>query len=122
MPNTAIFVGILLIIIGFVGYINGMMTDKASMTALIPTAFGVLIALTGLVARAKESSRKTMMHIAAGVALLGFLAVGGRMLSKFSELSMSPAVISQALTAIVCLIFVIMAVRSFVNARRAGNV
>lgn len=122
MPNTAIFVGILLIIIGFVGYINGMMTDKASITALIPTAFGVLIALTGLVARAKESSRKTMMHIAAGVALLGFLAVGGRMLSKFSELSMSPAVISQALTAIVCLIFVIMAVRSFVNARRAGNV
>lgn len=122
MPNTAIFVGIILIVIGFVGYINGMMTDKASFTALIPAIFGALIAIAGLVARANEGLRKHMMHLAAAVALIGFLAVGGRMLSKFSELSMTPAVISQALTAIVCLIFVIMAVRSFINARREGAV
>ena len=122
MPNTAIFVGIILIVIGFVGYINGMMTDKASFTALIPAIFGALIAIAGFVARANEGLRKHMMHLAAAVALIGFLAVGGRMLSKFSELSMTPAVISQALTAIVCLIFVIMAVRSFINARREGAV
>lgn len=122
MPNTAIFVGIVLIIIGLVGYINGMMTDKASFTALIPAIFGALIAIAGAVARANEGLRKHMMHLAAAVALIGFIAVGARLVSKFSELTMSPAVISQALTAVVCLIFVIMAVRSFIDARRAGNV
>lgn len=119
MPITAIVCGILLILIGVAGYVNGMMHDKGSITALIPAFIGILLALFGAVAASKEGLRKHLMHAAVVVALLGFIATAGRLVSKFAELTMSPAVLSQASTAIVCLAFVILAIRSFAAARRA---
>lgn len=117
MPTTAIICGVILILIGVVGYVNGAMHDKASVTALIPAFIGVLLALLGAVSGAKVSLRKHLMHVAVVVALLGFIATAGRLVSKLSELTMSPAVISQASTALVCLAFVILAIRSFAAAR-----
>jgi len=107
----------LLSLIGIAGYVHGMMNDKASLTALIPFAFGTVLEVLGFVARGNESLRKHLMHVAVVVALLGFVMTAGRLLMKMSELSMSPAVMSQAATAVVCLIFVVLAVRSFVAAR-----
>lgn len=118
MPVTAIVCGILLILIGIVGYINGMMTDKASVTALIPAFIGVVLALLGVLSQMKESLRKHLMHAAVIVALLGFIATAGRLVSRLSELSASPAVLSQVSTAIICLVFVVLAIRSFAAARR----
>jgi hypothetical protein len=117
MPNTAIGCGALLVLIGVVGYIVGMMNDRASMTALIPALIGVILLLLGWFAAAKENLRKHLMHAAVLVALLGFIATAGRLISRLGELTMSPAVISQAATALVCLAFVILAVRSFAAAR-----
>jgi hypothetical protein len=57
------------------------------------------------------------MHAAVIVALLGFLLPLGRLLSKLSDLTLSAAVISQAAMSLVCLIFVVLAVRSFIAAR-----
>lgn len=118
MPLTAIVCGILLSLIGIAGYANGMMNDKASLTALIPFAFGTVLETLGVVARAKEGLRKHLMHAAVVVALVGFIMTAGRLIMKMSELTMSPAVISQAATAIVCLVFVLLAVNSFIAARR----
>ena len=118
MSTTSIICGVLLIIIGIVGYVNGVMTGHASYTALIPAVIGAVLAILGAVAGAKEDLRKHLMHAAAVVALLGFIATAGRLLSKMSELTASPAVISQVLTALVCLIFIILAGRSFGAARR----
>lgn len=119
MPTTSILFGIILTVIGIIGYIHGMTNDKASLTALIPAVFGLLLAIFGAVANAKESLKKHMMHAAAAVALLGFIATAGRLIPRISELTFSAAVISQVAMCLICLLFVILAVRSFAQARLA---
>lgn len=121
MPSISIICGILLILIGIAGYLIGVTNDKASITALIPAFIGLILAVCGMLGMKYEGSLKHLMHAAIVVALLGFIATAGRLVSKMSELSASPAVLSQAATAIVCLAFVILAVRSFAAARRERN-
>ena len=118
MPITAVIFGGLLILTGIVGYVHGVMNDRASLTAFIPAAFGLVIAILGLAAQAKESLRKHLMHAAVVVGLLGFLVPAGRLISKFSELSLSAAVVSQLVMALLCLVFVLLCIRSFIAARR----
>ena len=115
MPTTAILFGVILIALGIVGYV---MTGQSSVTALIPSFFGIALAGLGLAANVKESLRKHLMHGAVVVALLGFIATAGRLLSRLSELTATPAVISQAIMAAVCLVFVILAIKSIAAARR----
>ena len=117
MPFTAIIFGVILIVVGAAGYVHGMMNDKASVTALIPAFFGIVLAGLGAAANASEGLRKHLMHAAVTVALLGFILTAGRLVSKFSELTMSAAVISQIAMASICLIFVILSIRSFIAAR-----
>ncbi len=120
MPSTSIACGTLLVLIGILGYVNGVMTNHESMTALIPAFFGIILVLLGVFARRSEGMRKHLMHAAVIVALLGFLATAGRLVSKMSELTYSAAVVSQVSMALVCLLFVILAIKSFADARR-GN-
>lgn len=117
MPSTAINFGRVLILIGIIGYVYGFMDGYASPTALIPAFFGIALMALGHVARAKDGLRKHLMHAAVIVALIGFLASAGRLLSKFTEISLSAAYISQITTAVVCFLFVVVSVRSFMNAR-----
>jgi len=117
MPITSIICGSLLVLIGFIGYGYGIMNGNASLTALIPAAFGSVLEILGFVAKSNEGMRKHLMHAAVLVALLGFIMTAGRLLMKINELSFGPAVISQLSMAIVCLVFVILAVRSFIAAR-----
>ncbi len=121
MPSTSIICGVLLILIGIAGYINGAMTENKSVTALIPAFIGIVMVLLGVLAGMKEGLRKHLMHAAIVVALLGFIGTAGRLVSRISELSASPAVLAQASTAIVCLAFIILAIRSFSAARRERN-
>ncbi len=120
MPTVAVISGILLILIGLAGYIHGMTTGHGSITALIPAVIGIVIAGTGLLSNIREGLKKHLMHVAVVVALIGFIATAGRLISRLSEISLSPAVLSQAATAIVCLVFMILAIRSFAAAR-LGN-
>ena len=122
MPFTAILFGALLVLTGIIGYIHGVLNDKASLTAFIPAAFGFLISIFGLAAQARESLRKHMMHGAVVVGLLGFLVPAGRLASKYSELTLSAAVVSQLVMALLCLVFVVVCVRSFIAARRNSAV
>lgn len=121
MPFTAVIFGVILIVVGVAGYVHGMMNEKASITALIPAFFGVVLAGLGAAANASEGLRKHLMHAAVTVALIGFILTAGRLASKFSELTMSAAVISQIAMASVCLIYVILSVRSFIAARAADK-
>jgi uncharacterized membrane protein len=118
MPATAIVFGVVLILLGIVGYVVAVTNNNASVTALIPAFFGAALAILGVLSQLKESLRKHLMHVAVVVALLGFIATAGRLISRLGELTASPAVISQALMAIVCLVFVVLAIRSFAAARR----
>ena len=118
MPSTSIVSGVLLILIGIAGYLFSIADGNTSLTALIPAAFGILLVIFGFVARTNENLRKHLMHAAVVVALLGFLIPMGRILSKLGDIKVSLAVMSQVSMALVCLLFVILGVRSFIQARR----
>ena len=118
MPATSIVTGVILILIGLVGYAYGVSTGHASVTALIPAFFGIVLGVLGLLARAKENLRMHLMHAGVVVALIVFILPTGRLFSKMNDLTWSVAVISQAAMALVCLIFVVLAIQSFAAARR----
>ncbi len=119
MASTTIALGVALIILGLAGY---FLTGAASYTALIPAAFGVVIGLLGLVAR-DESKRKHAVHAAVVVALLGFLGSARGIMQLggvFDGTAARPAaVVSQTVMALLTLGYIVMAVRSFMAARRS---
>jgi len=120
MANTTMTVGVLLILLGLWGYFG---TGTSSPTALIPAAFGVLLLISGAIARNPEK-RKMAMHIAVVVGLLGFLG-SVRGLTKLGavlgggDVARPQAVIAQSIMAIVTGIFTVLCVRSFIAARRS---
>ncbi len=122
MPSTAIFFGFLLIFLGAGGYVYGTMNGNASLTALIPAIFGVLLIAFGAAARSMENLRKHLMHGAVLVGLLGFLATVSSFLKIPALLAGTAerpaAVVTQLMMALICLVFVILCVKSFVDARR----
>ena len=133
MPSTAITFGILLILIGLggFGYAAAFMLQPGEpvtkvMTALIPAFLGLILAVLGWAAKSKENLRKHLMHAAVLVGLLGFLATVSSVLklpALFAGTAERPlAVVSQFLTAIICLVFVLLCVKSFIDARRSGAV
>lgn len=122
MAITAIYCGILLILVGVVGYVYGMTTGHASPTALIPAAFGLLLLVLGFIARAKESLRKHIMHVAVLVGLIGFLIPAIRLLMNYATISVNAAFLSQLAMSLICLIFVVLCVKSFIDARRSEKI
>ncbi len=118
MPSTAIWSGVLLILIGFIGYVFSIIDGNTSWTALIPAAFGLLLVILGFGAKSKENLRMHLMHAAVIVGLLGFLIPAWRIVSKISDIRVSLAVLSQAAMALICLVFVVLCVKSFIDARR----
>jgi hypothetical protein len=117
VSTVALVTGVLLVLTGIGGY-----AAFHSPTALIPVAFGVLLAACGLVAR-KEHLRRHALHAAAAVALLGFLPSVPGLLGipdlLAGEAARPAAVVLRSVMAILCLAFLVVAVRSFVAARRA---
>ena len=123
MATTAIWFGLALILLGVGGWAA---TGAESPTALIPAAFGLILAVVGFLAR-DHARRKLMMHIAVVVGLLGFLG-SVRGLAKIGAViagdavERPAAVVSQSIMAVLCLVFTFLCVRSFINARRARSV
>lgn len=122
MSSISIACGILLILIGIAGYGYGMMSGGASPTALIPAIFGLILVILGVVGNAKENLRKHLMHVAVIVGLLGALGTASSFLKIASVINGTAerpaAVVAQFATAIVCLIFVVLCIKSFVDARK----
>ncbi|HEY2847013.1 MAG TPA: hypothetical protein VGI80_04295 [Pyrinomonadaceae bacterium] len=118
MPSTATWSGRILVLIGIVGYAWGYFNPPFSYTSLIPAGFGVALMLLGHLSVMVDSMRKHFMHIAVVIGLLGFLAALGGLFRKGLPTMLSAGVISQIAMALVCLAFVVLAVRSFIAARR----
>jgi preprotein translocase subunit Sss1 len=117
MASTTIVFGILLTLLGLVGY---AMT-RTSMTALIPSLFGLLLLILGLLARS-ESIRKHAMHAAAAVALIGGVGALIPLLRTPSGVRPAMAVFSQVAMVVLTAVFVALCVRSFIAARRARKI
>lgn len=117
MPANAKWCGRLLIAVGLVGYIYGY-TWRRELDRSDTRLFGVvLMGLGHLAPRTAEATRKHVMHAAVLVALIGFIAASGRLLPRLADLTASAATISQVAMAVICLVFIVLAVRSFAAAR-----
>jgi hypothetical protein len=125
--------GVLVALVGVAGYIATHFWH-----ALIPVVLGVLLILLGLVANTEDVKRRMVaMHIAVTVGLLGFLgtipgliAMVGFVIGTHQETANERIEVGtlsvhklaaevQSATSILCLIFVLLCVRSFIAARRA---
>jgi hypothetical protein len=117
---VAIGLGIILVVMGVGGYV-GADPDHKSMTALIPTWFGLAFLILGLLAL-KDQYRKHAMHLAAALGVLGVIGGAMRPASKLvngESLQMTTPTILQLSMMILCAVFVGLCVRSFIAARRA---
>jgi fluoride ion exporter CrcB/FEX len=119
LATTTIGFGVVLIVLGAAGYIG---TGMEHPTALIPAAFGLLLAIFGAMAR-DEKKRKMAMHIAVTVGLLGFLGTVSGLVKLATLLSggqveRPAAVWAQSIMAVLMAVYVAMCVKSFIDARR----
>jgi hypothetical protein len=120
MPIITLVLGVLLIALGLT---MRAISESPSMTILIPAFLGAALALCGGLAL-RQGLRKHAMHAAAAVALLAILgSVGGLVklpaLLAGGEVERPLAVIARSITAVLCLAYLGLAIRSFVVARLA---
>ena len=125
MAWPTLIIGSLLVLVGIVGYGTATPnpeTGQISPTALIPAFIGGVLILCGIFAF-NDKFRKHTMHLAAMVGLFGF--VGGfmplvRQYSKTGEFDPTkPSAVSGELMILICAVFVVMCVNSFIQARKA---
>lgn len=118
MPLNSLLAGVLLVILGLVGY--SLSDAKHPVTALIPAGWGILLVICGGIAMAAPGTRKHVMHAVAGLALLGLLLAGGRLIMVLADDQPdSPlGVGSLALMALINGVLLVLCVRSFIAARR----
>ena len=119
MAKLSVVFGLILIILGLISYLG---ISSESITALIPAFLGVPVFVLGLLANS-EKYLKHSMHSAAVLMLLGFGGTVGGLIKFFrmlgGEVFERPSAITiQAIMAVLCLIFLIFAIKSFIDARR----
>ena len=126
MPFVAILCGGLLVALGLDGFLGSIgliqPAELHKQTALIPAYLGGGLILCGLIAL-KQNMLKHAMHFAALLGLIGLLAGAGMGLPKLPKLlageAERPAAVREQLwMAGVCLVFVVLCVISFIQARR----
>lgn len=122
MAKLTIAFGVLLGIIG-AGYFVG--TGSTHPTALIPVWFGCALVVCGLLSLTENARRRMLwMHIAVTIGLFGFLFPGFMAIKEWiaahgGPLAHPAAVQEQAIMSVVCLVFTLLCVRSFIAARRS---
>jgi hypothetical protein len=121
MAKLTIVFGVVLIGVGAWGFFG---TGSVHPTALIPAYFGLVMAWSGVLANTENPKRRMLwMHIAVTVGLLGFPGAGAMAIVEYTKAHGGPlahpvAVESQTAMAGICLVFVMLCVRSFIAARR----
>ena len=119
MAQLTIVIGLVLIVLGAIGYVA---TDMVSPTALIPAVFGLVLLALGFYGRS-EKSRRIAMHLAMGIALVGILGTMRGLVQLPAALSggdvaRPAAVIAQGVMALLLIVYLGLGIRSFANARR----
>lgn len=119
MAKITLVFAVLLIAVGLVGFVG---TGSQHPTALIPTWFGVVLGIFGFLSMSQnESRRKLFAHINVTIGLIGFVfTVMGLIHFVMGNLGANPpATEAKAAMSFLCLVYVILCVRSFIAARRA---
>ena len=122
MAKLTIGFGILLVLLGVFGFVA---TGSAHPTALIPSAIGLFFVLFGVMANADDSKKRMLwMHISVTVALLAFIGtipadIDTIRLAHGAYFAHPAAVEEKGALSLLCLIYVLFCVRSFIAARRS---
>ena len=120
MAKLTIAFGILLILLGA----GAFLIVGHHPHTLIPAGFGLLLAIFGALANTTDTKRRMLfMHISVTLGLLGFLGtipgmIGIVRMWSGHIVARPDAAKVQALMGSICLIFVLLCVRSFIAARR----
>jgi len=122
MAKLSIVLGIVLILLGLISYFG---ISSESVTALIPSFIGIPMLVLGFIAL-NEKYKKHAMHGAAVLMLIGFGGTISGLIKFFrmlggEEFERPTAITVQALMAVLCLIFLILAIKSFIDARRGKS-
>jgi|WetSurMetagenome_2_1015567.scaffolds.fasta_scaffold1209281_1 uncharacterized membrane protein len=115
MPKISVVFGIFLSVIGLYGY-YGM--GKVSVTALIPLFIGVLIIILGVLAF-NEKRIKHSMHAASVLMLMGLIGSLYRLTHKVFLGNIDGSAMILILVSMFCIMFLILAINSFIEARKA---
>jgi hypothetical protein len=121
----AIGLGVVLIVLGVGGYFY---IDRTSVTALIPAFFGAVFVVLGVLA-VNDRFRKHAMHLAAMLGLIGLVVPAIRGFPKLIALlsgedmqrSAAAAAVINSAMAVLCGVFVVLCIRSFIAARRSRS-
>ena len=123
MARTTIIFAAALIILGVGVFI---VTGSHAPTALIPAWFGIALGILGLLANTPNTQRRMLfMHIAVTIGLLGFIFPGIRAAGDLVKLMQNQTILrpiamwEELAMAVICFLFVLLSVRSFITARRA---
>jgi thiol:disulfide interchange protein len=120
MAKLTLVFGVLLLILGAAAYL----TLGHHPHTLIPALFGLLLVVFGALANTADAKRRMLfMHIAVTVGLLGFLGtipgiIGVLQMAAGYSIARPDAAKVQAIMGSICLVFVLLCVRSFIAARR----
>jgi hypothetical protein len=126
LAKVTLIFAILLVVLGLVGFIG---TGAAHPTALIPLYIGVALGIGGFLAISpNEGRRKLFMHVNVTIGLLGFVGAAGEIVrsslhSAAAGTTLDPiALTAKSALAALLLLYIVLCVRSFIEARRTGKV
>jgi hypothetical protein len=125
MAIPTLVISVLLILVGVGGYLLGHpdpVTHHVGPTALIPAAVGVVLGILGAISFC-DKARKHAMHVAAMVGLLAGLGDAVQLVKTILNTTTAPEVrqlklISMSLTLVLCVVFLVLCIRSFIQARK----
>ena len=112
IPNLAMLSGSILILWGFFSYIA---SDSGSITALIPSFFGVPLLILGFLSIRNESNKHHYMHASMIVALISVL--GGFRIFQIEDAS-NLTLASHLILLVVGIIFMVGGILSFRHNRK----
>ncbi len=118
MSKITLFVGLALIAVGAFFYLTA---ETKAFTALIPAFIGLPVAILGAIAAANpaEKVRKHTAHFAVMLTLIGALGGIAMGLKNMGAEGKERAVAAQLIMGVICIVHVVMSVRSFIAARKA---
>lgn len=114
MVRASTIIGALLVALGVGAYYG---TSRASLTALIPAAFGLPILVLGIAALGQRF-RKHAMHAATLLTVVGFLVTISGLVDLLQMVLAQPALLAKSAMAILCGTHAGLSLKSFIDARR----
>ncbi len=113
-------IGLILVAVGVVFFLTADVPEgKSRVTALIPAFVGLPVAILGCVGCCKPAANKHAAHVAVVLTLLGTLGGLGMGFKNMGAEGKETAVLAQLIMGGVCLVHVILSIKSFIAAKKA---